>query len=200
MQRLRSTPRQGWEKTVESQGFYFHTTDEQQPYWDESVYYRFGRAEIDAIEKATYALNDMCLKAVDHVIANDLGAQFQIPATHWDWVKASWERDEVTIYGRFDLAYDGSGPPKLLEYNADTPTSLLEAAVIQWFWMKDVFPNLDQFNSIHERLIEAWKAAGMAMPGPWTFAAASGHLEDYMTTNYLRDTAMQAGLDAVHRN
>src|SRR5207248_5991552 len=60
------------------------------------------------------------------------------------------------------LAYNGSGPPKLLEYNADTPTSVLEAAVIQWFWMKDVFPRMDQFNTIHERLIEAWKAAGAA--------------------------------------
>ncbi|HEY8751067.1 MAG TPA: glutathionylspermidine synthase family protein, partial [Tepidisphaeraceae bacterium] len=198
MRRMRSNPRQGWEATVESQGFYFHTTEEQQPYWDESVYYQFERTEIDEIEKATYALNDMCLKAVDYVIENNLGEQFQIPASHWEWVKASWETDEITVYGRFDLAYDGQGPPKLLEYNADTPTSLLEAAVIQWFWMKDVFPKLDQFNSIHERLIEAWKAVGNSMPGPWTFAASSGHLEDYMTTNYLRDTAMQAGLETQY--
>src|SRR5882724_11087135 len=127
MQRMRSTPRTDWAKTVESQGFYFHTTDEEQPYWDESVYYRFTRAEIDDLEKATYALNEMCLKAVDHVIQNNLYQQFQIPAEHWPWVKTSWDRDEITLYGRFDLAFDGSGPPKLLEYNADTPTSLLEA-------------------------------------------------------------------------
>jgi glutathionylspermidine synthase len=198
MQRLRSNPRSNWEKTVESQGFYFHTTDEEQPYWDESVYYQFGRDEIDEIEKATYALNDMCLMAVQHVIDDNLAEQFQIPATHWDWVKASWDRDEITVYGRFDLAYNGSGHPKLLEYNADTPTSVLEAAVIQWFWMKDVFPRMDQFNTIHERLIEAWKAAGSASPGPWTFTATSGVLEDYMTTNYLRDTAMQAGLETQY--
>jgi glutathionylspermidine synthase len=36
------------------------------------------------------------------------------------------------LYGRFDLAYRGDGPPKLLEYNADTPTALFEAAVVQW--------------------------------------------------------------------
>jgi len=194
MQRLASTPRADWQRTVESQGFYFHDTDEGQPYWDESIYYRFTRAEADAIEVATYALNDMCLAAVDHVITTGRLAAFQIPPQYWDWIKASWDRDEVTIYGRFDLAFDGQGPPKLLEYNADTPTSLLESAVIQWFWFKDLPGGFDQYNSIHERLIEVWRRAGAAMPGPWVFTCVSGNLEDYMTTSYLRDTAMQAGL------
>jgi len=193
VQRLQSIPRRDWQKTVESQGFHFHTADEG-PYWDESAYYRFTRSEIDLLEKATYALNEMCLAAVQEVIDNDLFDTFQIPPAFRDWVRQSWDRDELTIYGRFDLAFDGSGPPKLLEYNADTPTALLEAAVIQWFWMKDVFSNLDQFNSIHERLIEAWKSAAATMPGDWCFTCASGSLEDYMTVNYLRDTAMQAGL------
>jgi glutathionylspermidine synthase len=198
MQRCRSTPRPDWEKTVESQGFYFHTTQDEQPYWDESVYYRFSRTEIDAIEQATYGLDDMCLRAVQHVLDNDLLEMFQIPKAFRDWVRTSWDRDEITVYGRFDLAYDGSGPPKLLEYNADTPTSVLESAVIQWFWMKDLFPRADQFNSIHERLIEAWKRCGSAMPGPWLFTCVAGSLEDYMTTNYLRDTAMQAGLSTQY--
>ena len=198
MERIRSTPRPDWQRTVESQGFYFHTTEAAQPYWDESAYYRFGRGEVDAIERATYALDDMCLQAVQHVIDDDLFDAFAIPRPFWDWVKASWDRDEITIYGRFDFAYDGTTPPKLLEYNADTPTSLLESAVIQWFWMKDVFPRADQFNSIHERLIEAWRRAGAATPGPWLFTCVSGNLEDYMTTHYLRDTAMQAGLSTQH--
>jgi glutathionylspermidine synthase len=195
---MQSTPRADWQKTVESQGFYFHTTEEQQPYWYESAYYSFTRGEVDALEKATYALNDMCLKAVQHVIDNDLLEMFQVPPEFRDWVRESWDQDEITIYGRFDLAFDGNGPPKLLEYNADTPTSLLESAVIQWFWMKDLFPRLDQFNSIHERLIEAWKRAGSTMPAAWLFTCVSGSLEDYMTTNYLRDTAMQAGLSTEY--
>ena len=91
-------PRPNWEATVESQGFYFHTADEQ-PYWDESVYYRFANWQIAQIEKATYALNDMCLKAVQHVIDNNLFDRFQIPQPFWDWVKKSWDRDEITIYG-----------------------------------------------------------------------------------------------------
>src|SRR5205823_11532826 len=138
------------------------------PYWDESVYYRFAGWQIAQLEKATYALNDMCLKAVQHVIDNNLFERFQIPQPFWDWVKKSWDRDEITLYGRFDFAYDGRNAPKLLEYNADTPTSLLEAAVIQWYWLQDTQPKLDQFNSIHERLIEAWKRIKPTAKGPST--------------------------------
>jgi glutathionylspermidine synthase len=85
--------------------------------------------------------------------------------------------------------------PQLLEYNADTPTALLEAAVVQWFWMKDCHPDADQFNSIHERLIEAWRALGAEGPGRVTFTSLAGNVEDYMTVTYLRDTAVQAGLE-----
>ena len=195
MRRYNIQPRENWAKTVESQGFHFHSVDEE-PYWDESVYYLFTAAQIDTLERATYELDRMCLDAVQHVIDNNLFAQFQIPVAFEEWIKRSWDRDELTIYGRFDLAYDGTGEPKLLEYNADTPTALLEAAVIQWYWMKDVYPNLDQFNSIHEHLIEAWKLAATdpRSGGEMVFACLSGHVEDYMTTQYLRDTAMQAGL------
>jgi glutathionylspermidine synthase len=122
-----------------------------------------------------------------------LFGQFGSPAQFVDWVIRSWENDEQTIYGRFDFSYDGAEPPKLLEYNADTPTALLEASVIQWFWLKQTRPEADQFNRIHERLIEAWKLLTQQGEGRIHFASLRGNLEDYMTVNYLRDTAMQAG-------
>ena len=53
---------------------------------------------------------------------------------------------------RFDFILAKDGTPKILEFNADTPTSLLEASVIQWQWKEDVFPECDQFNGIHEGL------------------------------------------------
>ena len=193
MQRVSSKPRANWQTTVESQGFYFHTADGQ-PYWDESAYYQFTSAQIDELEKATYELDRICLQAVQHVIDQRRLGEFGISEQFADWVANSWETDELTIYGRFDLAYDGQSPPKLLEYNADTPTSLLEAAVIQWHWMKDLYPLMDQFNNIHERLIEAWAAAKPSMRGTIYFSSLKGHLEDFMNVSYLRDTAMQAGL------
>lgn len=193
MERRQAKPREGWEKTVESQGLSFHSIDDV-TYWDESAHYVFTRSEIDAIEAATYALNEMCLAAVQHVIDAGRFEEFQIPPAYVEMVKRSWDRDEFTLYGRFDLALDERGGIKLLEYNADTPTSLLEAAVIQWFWMKDLYPRADQFNSIHERLIEAWKRYRPQVAGTMYFAALAECPEDIATVTYLRDTAMQAGL------
>jgi glutathionylspermidine synthase len=94
--------------------------------------------------------------------------------------------------------FDGNNPPKMLEYNADTPTALLEASVIQWHWMEDVKLDLpyriDQFNSIHEKLIEAWTGVLRDYPDATLyFTSVKDNTEDYMTSNYLRDTAIQAG-------
>lgn len=197
MQRISSVPREGWEKIVESQGLVYHSPDGS-PYWDEAAYYRFNAAQIDVIEKATYELDRLCLEAVEHVIRNNLYEYFQIPGADVGLIAQSWERDEHTIYGRFDFAYDGIHPPRLLEYNADTPTALLEASVIQWHWMKSMQKEMtepvDQFNSIHERLIEAWRAIGPLLQGPLVFTALPNVVEDFVTVNYLRDTAIQAGL------
>jgi len=197
MLRRQSTPRQNWPQIVESQGMHYHSLDDV-PYWDESAYYEFTAAEIDTLEEATYELDRMCLEAVQHVIDEDRFDEFLIPVEFRDFIRRSWEQDEHSVYGRFDLAYDGTFEPKLLEYNADTPTSLLEAAVIQWYWLQDKFPSASQFNSIHERLLEIWQVLARATSGTWYFASVAGSVEDYMNVNYLRDVAAQAGAQTAY--
>jgi glutathionylspermidine synthase len=197
MRRHTIAPRENWQATVESQGMHYHTADDV-PYWDESAYYEFRVSEIDQLEAATYALNDSCLKAVQHVIDNNRFDEFLIPEEHRPYLRASWDRDEHTIYGRFDFAYDGQSPPKLLEYNADTPTSLLEAAVIQWQWLQDVFPHQTQFNTIHEKLLEAWQTLHKEVLERVYFSSVAESLEDYMNVNYLRDVAIQAGFETEY--
>jgi glutathionylspermidine synthase len=197
MRRESLTPRPDWQQRVEEYGFHFHTLDGE-PYWDESACYVFTRHEIDNLERATYALNEMCLELVQRVIDDRMFGLFLIPKDYEDLVIRSWEEDEPTVYGRFDLAFNGLDAPKLLEYNADTPTALLEAAVVQWDWLKDTDPQGDQFNSLHERLIEAWQSVRERDDAPIHFSALSGVVEDYITVEYLRDTAMQAGFDTVY--
>jgi glutathionylspermidine synthase len=198
MERKTTLSRRNWQKIVESQGMLFHTPNGKR-YWDETAFYEFHSSEIDAIETATYALDKMCLEAVQHVIDEDLWREFRIPPGAVDFIKWSWENDNRSVYGRFDLMVDGTRPPKMLEYNADTPTGLLEAAVIQWQWMKDCQGELpytvDQFNSIHERLIEAWVDILWKFPDSYLHftSVKDDSKEDVMTANYLRDTAMQAG-------
>ena len=204
MRRVSTIPRRDWRPRVERQGLIFHTLDDgQTPYWNESAYYEFTRREIDVLELATQELDRMCLAAVEHVLEHNLLSRFGIDPRWHDWLCDCWEADEHTIVGRFDLAYDGSRPPAMLEYNADTPTGLLEAAVIQWHWLQDQKAGAnpyaaapDQFNSLHERLIEAWQRLAQAGTRQVHFASlpAAASVEDYMTVTYLRDTAIQAGL------
>lgn len=195
MKRILINPRDDWTKKVEEQGLIFHHT-QGKPYWTESAFYEFSPSEIDEIEKATNDLHEMCLNAAQYVIDNNLFEKLKIPSFAIPLIKKTWEEEPPAIYGRFDFGYDGKNPPKMLEYNADTPTSLLEAAVVQWFWLQDVFPKRDQFNSIHEKLIAKWSELKSYLTGDTLYFA---HLddefgEDTMTTAYLRDTAMQAGL------
>jgi glutathionylspermidine synthase len=194
MQRITRAPRPDWQARVEEYGLTFHTIDGAL-YWDESAYYRFTLAQVDEIEDATQALHDLCLATVDDVVTRGAYERFEIPEAYLPGVEASWRRGEEAVYGRFDFAYDGVHPPKMLEYNADTPTALLEASVIQWFWLQETCPDADQYNSIHERLHERMSALRAEIPGDPTFYFASipEHAEDFMTTNYLRDVAMQAG-------
>jgi glutathionylspermidine synthase len=146
MQREPLTPRLDWQSRVEALGLDFHTSDGG-PYWWEAACYAFTAAEIDLVEEATEALHRLCLEAVDRIVtAGDLG-RLQIPETYHQWVTDSWRRRDPDVYGRFDLAYDGASPPKMLEYNADTPTALLEAAVVQWYWLEEAKPGRDPIRS-----------------------------------------------------
>jgi glutathionylspermidine synthase len=192
MHRITLDPRPGWQQRVEEHGLHFHTL-RGEPYWDESAAYQLTRREVDTLELATNTLHEMCLELVQEVIDQRRFGLFLIPPEYEEFVVRSWEEDEPSVYGRFDLAFDGVGPPKLLEYNADTPTALVEASVAQWVWLKDVDERGDQFNSIHEHLIDAWKALREKDRSPIHFAALSGQMEDYITVEYLRDTAIQAG-------
>lgn len=193
MVRIKTTPRNNWQQAVENLGFGFHTTDV--PYWDESAYYSFTLDEVDNLEKATTTLWDLCLKAVQHVIDNKLYSQFKIPENYIEYIEKTWNEDVPSIFGRFDLCYK-NGKIKMLEFNADTPTSLYEAGIVQWFWLQDFDKNKDQFNSIHEKLIAYWKYLKVYLqPGKLHFTCLKETLEDLTNTEYMRDCAIQAGLD-----
>lgn len=216
MQRVPLTPRPNWQHIVEQQGLTFHTLEDGHPYWDESAAYQFTAAEIDTLEAAANELQGMCLAAAQHIIDRRRYADLSIPPAAIPILEAAWNAEPPALYGRFDLIWSGaqpgnrSGPaPKLLEYNADTPTSLLEAAVIQWNWLEEVGPHLpthsflpftspkpDQFNSLHEKLIAKWRDLDPYLTRPLYFAGIDtpGNPEDTLTLAYLEDTAQQAGL------
>jgi glutathionylspermidine synthase len=199
MKRVAISPRQDWEMKVEEIGLIYHHT-QGQPYWNESAYYAFRSAEIDRIELATNDLHEMCLKAAQHVIDNNRFNELRIPEAAIPVIKQAWEDEPPAIYGRFDLAYDGEDL-KLLEYNADTPTALLEAAVAQWYWLQERFPKKEQFNSLHEKLLAKWQELKPYVAKPLYFTYLQPpdveNSEDLMTVSYLMDVAGQAGIETA---
>ncbi|WP_347989837.1 glutathionylspermidine synthase family protein [Methylomonas sp. AM2-LC] len=196
MQRIALTPRSDWQARVGSVGMHYHSPGGE-IYWDESACYCFTRSQIDLLDDVTHELHQLCLSAVDHIIRRNGFAKLHIPQWAVPYIIQSWEQQEPSLYGRFDLAWNGTGTPKLLEYNADTPTALLEASVVQWFWLQECFPQADQFNSIHEKLLSFWANYRHRHPA-LHFASMDGSDEDFGNVEYLRDTALQAGLQTWH--
>jgi glutathionylspermidine synthase len=210
MERLPMPPRPDWVELAEAMGFDYHTLHGE-PYWTDDAAYAFSLAEIERdIEAPSAELWAMALDFADRAVRDEEILQsLAIPEPWWPTVAQSWARHDRDLYGRFDFIYDGSGPARLLEFNADTPTSLFEAAVFQWVWLEQALEQRripsgsDQFNSLHESLIDAFLSldpgygplAGVGLGGRMLhFTCVADCPEDYGNTVYLRDCADQAGL------
>jgi glutathionylspermidine synthase len=191
MERVIVTPRRHWNQKVESLGLSWHSTGEA--YWRENATYVFTPEEIDTIEAATNELYRIARLTVAHVIDERRFAELGIPESAVPLITRSWLREERSLYGRFDLVFNGREEPKLLEFNADTPTSLLEASIVQWQWKQDVNPSADQFNSLHERLVARWQEI-VPSDRMLHLACYTENDEDLHTVEYLADTAIEAGL------
>ncbi|EAH6868545.1 glutathionylspermidine synthase family protein [Campylobacter lari] len=190
-------------------GFSWHTDNDGSDYLDSNLVC-VKESEANAYYEAVNELYDMFVAAAQEVIDNDRFDELGIPFNLVDAIKMSWENDvHWHLYGRFDLAGGLDGKPiKLIEFNADTPTSLFESAILQWAILKQ--NNLDessQFNNIYEalkdnfkRLItleedvsefekyyEGWKIL---------FSSIAGSDEDMITTKLLAHIAREAGFES----
>lgn len=208
MRRVTCAPRDGWRETVEGQGLTYAV--DRSPgadggiYWDETARYELTEAEVDELERVTAELHVMTIEAVRHMATDPVVlARHRLPDGAARLLAASVEAvddsDQLSLYGRFDLAWDGQGQVKLLEYNADTPAGLVEAAVCQWMWLEDLHPDRDQWNLLHEYLVRAWSRLRLRTGVTEVHFAVGQHepTEDWATVAYLRDTAQESGLVAL---
>lgn len=170
------------------------------PYWDESAYYRFTARQIeDDLKGPAVEIESLCFEVVARAMEDETVFQrLGIAEFFWDYIAHSWRNQEKNLYGRLDLSYDGSGPAKLLEYNADTPTTLYESAVFQWEWLEDALEEglvpdgCDQFNDIHEAIVASFPQLGIA--GPLHLASNQDVEDDRGTLDYMAECAQEAGL------
>ena len=109
-------------------------------------------------------MHNMCLEIVEEVV-NDprLLRLFNIHSDLWPAMRKSWKEGQFDLLGRFDWSWDGLSPPKLLEYNADTPSLILESSAVQGEWFKETQLKLleDVYDVSQSNYIESMLASAM---------------------------------------
>ncbi len=200
MQRIPVTERPDLARAAAEHGFEFRA-GEGMIGWDESAYYRFTLRQIeDDIEEPAEQIEGMCFQVVERAVNDEaVLRRLGIAEPFWDYIAASWRNTEKNLYGRMDLSYDGEGPAKLLEYNADTPTVLYETAVFQWEWLEQatktglIPQGCDQFNDLHDSIVRAFPL--LDIEGLAHFSCNRDIEDDKGTLDYLEECAREAGLE-----
>ncbi|KAK1959637.1 glutathionylspermidine synthase [Colletotrichum sublineola] len=215
MRRVTVEKRPNATRLVKSQGLVFAdlvAPNATEPYWPDNRYYSFTQEEVFLLEKATTEVFEMCCEAVEYLLEHSdiITQKMAIPTFALEQIKQSWDREPAwgSIYGRFDICFGGLNHPdarlrvpKFYEFNADTPTSLLETALIQWFWLEQTGYGNDQFNNLTERLVDGWKRNLTLIDNTLGyrptvyFAVSEGEPtgEDAMNTLVLQETCQEAG-------
>ena len=133
---------------------------------------------------------------------------FEIPSALRPLIKASWKNRESDFLGRFDFIWDGTGSPKLLEYNADTPTILVETGVGQQEWFKrckieENNKSAWSFNDVDEAVKRKWRKLAKTSPVVYFLAPdidRSRDVEEHEHKEYLKATATACGIKVKEIN
>ena len=196
------------DSVLEQIGFHWHTDSDQSKYVaDELVIVSDAQAE--AYYEAVNELYDMYAAAAQHVIDNNLFFELGIPFNLIELIKKSWDNDvHWHLYGRFDLAGGIDGKQiKLIEFNADTPTSLFETAILQWAILKH--NNMDeerQFNNVYEAISDNFRRLITLFDDTETFdehydgwkilfSSINDNVEEEQTVRLLQQMAIDAGFE-----
>ena len=162
--------------------------------------------EAEAYYEAANTLYGLFVEAAQQVIDRQLYMQLGIPSNLVGLIEDSWDKDDIHLYGRFDLAGGLDGLPiKLIEFNADTPTSLFETSIVQWALLKaNGMDETRQFNNLHEMLGENLRRLitrnkpldefGERYGGQkLLFSSVDSQPEEERTVRYLQQVAHDAG-------
>jgi glutathionylspermidine synthase len=158
-------------------------------------------AEREAYYETGNRLYDLFAKTGDYILKNNKLHELGIPANLHELIRLTWDDDRhLHLFGRFDFAGGVGGLPiKLIEFNADTPTSLPETAIIQWAQLKaNDIPEAQQFNFVYDALIaqfERLKTLNPDREAAILFSTLRGAPEDDDNVSLLRQAAGEAGFE-----
>lgn len=159
--------------------------------------------EAETLLQAADLLYDMLVQAIPDPIPDDFLQRLAIPANLWAAVRYSWNDERHWhLYGRFDLAATPDGP-KLLEFNADTATSLPETAVVQWASLIAAGQSGEdrQTNGLFEGLEDQfrhWRGLNNDLITSLLLAYLPDSAEDAANCAVLAEAARTAGFTAIY--
>ncbi|MDF2713425.1 MAG: glutathionylspermidine synthase [Paenibacillus sp.] len=153
------------------------------------------------IAEATERLGAVFARTVQIVrqSGEELFGELGLPEATWRAVRIAVSEQLPTVIGRFDFAWTNEGL-KMLEFNADTPTSIVEAyhvngRICAEYGMAD--PNEGMATHIGEAFreaVEAYRLNGYRTESI-VFSALDWHEEDAGTTRYVMRQAGLAGAE-----
>ncbi|MDX5422666.1 MAG: glutathionylspermidine synthase family protein [Hymenobacteraceae bacterium] len=159
-----------------------------------------SETEADELLDAADTLYNMMVQAVPEGLPDDFLKILGIPENLWSMVRQSWSDDRHWhLYGRFDLAQTPEGP-KLLEFNADTATSIPETAVVQWASLAAAGKNdAKQYSGLYEALVEqlkTWRMLNDDLPPALLLTYIGASAEDETNCAVIAQAATEAGFEA----
>jgi glutathionylspermidine synthase len=151
MQRITIEPRQGW--SAEASSRYSWHTPTATPGWHEDVYYKLTPDEAEELRTTAERCHRLVDTTVERAIRERLWPIIGIEQAIGDKIKAAWDDELPGLLSRIDFIYE-AGFYKMIDYNAESTTGLMEASILQKLWRDAQFPNVRQFNDIHPALVQ----------------------------------------------
>lgn len=160
-------------------------------------------SEAEAYAEAAGELYQLYVQAGQHALDHGLLKSMGIPANMERMIRQTWDDDRhLHLYGRFDLAGGIDGRPiKLIEFNADTATSIPETAVVQWaHLLANGMDDAQQFNHLYESLRNNFltlKTLNPDLEPALLISTMSGFPEDDTNIEVLAEAARDAGFEVA---
>ena len=172
---------------------------------DESINYLpdeavvLPRHQADDLLRAADELYEIMVASVPEDLPDDFLCQLGIPENLWKLVRHSWNDERHWhLYGRFDMAQTPDGP-KLIEFNADTATSIPETAILQWASLAAAGKhNAAQASGLYEALVaqfKQWRDMNADLEPSLVLTYMEASAEDRTNCEVVAQAAQEAGFN-----
>ena len=195
MKLLKFDPRPDWQQRMLDVGFVYHSFDGA--YWMDNIGVELSQAEWDGIGRASLEIHAMGIDMVAEAVKSGDFSAWRLSDLASELVSESWLRGDPSLYGRFDFTFSPEGVAKAYEYNADTPTSIMEASLAQSDWAQA--RGVKSSCALEEHMPKAFAKFAAMGAQKMAIAGLSTSVEDTANLFPMVEWARMAGIDASWR-